>query len=94
MLEEATVDIPDYDLRKLLLAKDPLCAMDAFAVQVLVVLASLLGMRMCPDCPHCAECENPCMDIFGSTAEPMGGLIGRADALAGAVKAQKAEGVL
>ena len=34
------------------------------------------------------------MDIFGSTAEPMGGLIGRADALVGAVEAQKAEGVL
>ena len=67
-LEEAIVDIPDYDLRKLLLAKDPLCAVDAFAVQVLVVLASLLGMRMCPDCPDCAECENPC--IAFSEARP------------------------
>ena len=86
--------IPDYDLRELLLAKDPLCAVDAFAVQVLVVLASLLGMRMCPDCPRCAECENPCVDIFGSTAERMRGLIGRAGALVGAAEAQKADGVL
>ena len=34
------------------------------------------------------------MDIFGSNATPMGGSAGRADALVGAVEAQKAEGVL
>ena len=34
------------------------------------------------------------MDIFGSNATPMGGSAGRADALIGAVEAQKAEGVL
>ena len=77
-----------------MLAKDPLCAVDSFQVQIRVVLAILLGMRMCPDCPHCAECEDACMDMFGSTAEPMGGLLGRSDGIIGAVEAQKAEGVL
>ena len=49
---------------------------------------------MCPDCPHCAECDDPCLDIFGSAAEPLGGLLGRADGMIGSVEAQKAEGVL
>ena len=34
------------------------------------------------------------MDSFGSNATPMGGSAGRADAMVGAVEAQKAEGVL
>ena len=34
------------------------------------------------------------MDAFGSNATPMGGSCGRADAMIGAVEAQKAEGVL
>ena len=34
------------------------------------------------------------MDIFGSNATPMGGSAGRADAMVGAVEAQKVEGVL
>ena len=38
--------------------------------------------------------EKPCMDMFGSNASPMGGSMGRADALIGATEAQKAEGVL
>ena len=38
--------------------------------------------------------DNPCMDMFGSNATPMGGSIGRADAMIGATEAQKAEGVL
>ena len=49
---------------------------------------------MCPDCPHCAASENPCMDYFGSNATPMGGSAGRCDAMVGAIEAQKAEGVL
>ena len=41
-----------------------------------------------------AASDCPCIDIFGSNATPMGGSAGRADALVGAVEAQKAEGVL
>ena len=51
------VEIPGYDLRKILLARDPVCAAQAFAVQVRGILATLRGQRMCPNCPHCAESE-------------------------------------
>ena len=36
----------------------------------------------------------PCMDMFGSNATPMGGSMGRGDAMIGATEAKKAEGVL
>ena len=75
-------------------ARDPLCCFNAFWVMMRVVLPALYGLRMCPQCPHCAMSENPCMDIFGSNATPMGGSLGRADALVGGIEAQKAEGVL
>ena len=86
-------DEPDYETRKIILARDPLCAVDAFTVQVRVVLACLLGIRMCPDCPHCNQGKNPCQDRFGSNAEAQGGSLGRCDALFGAVETQKS-GVL
>ena len=87
-------DVPNYDLRKLMTARDSLCGVDAYNIAVRVVAAHLYGLRMCPRCPDCALSENPCMDIFGSNATPMGGSAGRADALVGATEAQKAEGVL
>ena len=87
-------DIPGYDLRRLILARDPLAASLALAVQIRVVLATMLGFRMCPTCPHCAETAHPCMDAFGSCAEAMGGLAGRCDGIAGAVECQKSKGTL
>ena len=92
--ESVTIDLPGYDDRKLITSRDPLCCVYAFQVFVRVVLPALYGFQMCPDCPDCAESKCPCMDIFGSNATPMGGSAGRADALVGAVEAQKAEGVL
>ena len=86
-------DEPDYETRKLILARDPLCAVEAFTVHVRVVLACLLGIRMCPECPHCNLGNNPCQDKFGSNAEAQGGSLGRCDALFGAVETQKS-GVL
>ena len=59
-----------------------------------IVLPSLYGFRMCPECPHCATSDTPCMDYFGSNATPLGGSAGRGDAMVAAVEAQKAEGVL
>ena len=47
------VELPEYDLRRLIHARDPLCVVDAFKVYVRVMLARLAGMRMCPECPHC-----------------------------------------
>ena len=87
-------DIPGYDLRKLMLARNPLAAANAFSVYVRVVLAKLLGIRMCHNCPHCSMSSSPCSDAFGSNAEPMGGIAGRCDALFGAVEAQRSTGSL
>ena len=90
----AIVDLPEYDLRRRITSRDPLCCVHAFQVMVRTVLPSLYGFRMCPECPHCAKGSDPCMDSFGSSATPMGGAAGRADAMVAAVEAQKAEGVL
>ena len=69
--DEFYIEVPGYDLRRLLLAQDPLCAANAFFVQVRVILATVLGIRMCPHCPHCARSSNPCQDGLGSGAEIM-----------------------
>ena len=90
--DEFSVDIPGYDLRRILLAEDPLAAANAFFVQIRTVLATILGIRMCPDCPHCAESSMPCQNALGSVGELMGGLAGRADAMCGAVECQKTTG--
>jgi len=87
-------EVPGYNLRRLILARDPLAASLAFAVQIRLVLATILGFRMCPNCPHCAETRTPCMDAFGSCAEAMGGIAGRCDGIAGAVECQKSKGSL
>ena len=90
--ESVTIELPEYDERRLITSRDPLCCLYAFKVMTKVVLPSLYGFRMCPDCPHCAHGDNPCMDYFGSNATCMGGGAGRADALIAGQEAQKAEG--
>ena len=87
--EATVIDMPDYDLRRLILARDPLCTVEAFKVLVRVVLAQLLGIRMCPDCPHCNKGKNPCQNRFGSNALPQGGIFGRCDGIFGGVETQK-----
>lgn len=91
---DCSVDLPDYALARLMSARDPLACVYAFQVMIRVVAPGLFGLRMCPDCQNCATSEQPCMDVFGSNWTPMGGSNGRADAMVGAVEAQKAEGVL
>ena len=93
-MEGATIDLPSYEPRRLMTSQDPLSCLYAFLVSVKVVLPNLYGFRMCPACPHCIDSEEPCCDIFGSNATPLGGSAGRGDAMVGAVEAQKAEGVL
>ena len=92
--EGVIVDLPEYDVRRYITARDPLCCVYAFYVMVRVVLPCLFGFRMCPHCPHCAKGDDPCMDAFGSNATSMGGCAGRCDAMIGAVESQKADGVL
>jgi hypothetical protein len=92
--ESVVIELPEYDLRRLITARDALCCVHAFMVMARVLFPSLYGFRMCPKCPHCVESAYPCMDRFGSNATPMGGSAGRGDAIIGAVEAQQAEGVL
>ena len=65
--DEYQVDVPGYDLRRILLAQDPLAAANPFFVQIRTILATVLGIRMCPHCPHCSESAYPCQDGFGRT---------------------------
>jgi len=93
--DEFEVHIPGFDTRRLLMAADPLAAVNAFFIQVRTVLATMLGIRMCPLCPHCnSDTDRPCQDACGSNAEAMGGIAGRVDAMFGAVEAQKSTGTL
>ena len=50
--DEFEVEIPGYDMRRLLLAEDPLAAANAFFVQIRMLLATMLGVRMSTRCPH------------------------------------------
>ena len=77
------------DLRRLIIARGPLAVSDSFQVLIRVVLARLLGIRMCPDCPACMKSKKPCMNAYGSNAEPQGGVFGRADALFATVEYQR-----
>ena len=83
-------ELPAYGRRREMLTKDPLCAVYAFKVYCRVVLAALLGVRMCMNCPHCSASAQPCMDAFGSNAEAAGGAFGRVDAVLGASECQRA----
>ena len=88
--------IPDYDTRRALIAKDSLASVDGFRVMVLLAYEHLFGMRVCPNCPHCNHDDHgsPCQDCFGSNAKPEGGVFGRVDAGYTSIEAQKSTGAL
>ena len=87
-----TIELPEYKLRRQALSNDVLCTVDAFIILVKVVLATLVGIRMCPKCPACNApgSEHPCQDQFGSNMELMGGIFGGAEGFGGAVESQRA----
>ena len=93
-LDPVGCEVPGYDLPWGIQANDPLCCVNAFTIYLRLVLATILGVRMCHRCPHCAETRDACQDAMGSSAEVMGGIAGRADALLGAVECQKISGAL
>ena len=74
--EYGEVALPEYKLRRQAISNDILCCVEAFVVLVKVVLATLLGIRMCPKCPHCNynNAEHPCQDQFGSNFDTFGGI--------------------
>ena len=72
--EEMHIDLPEYDIRCLATARDPLAVIEAHRLNVCFRLAWLLGLRMCPDCPRCNDCGWGCQDLFGCNMRPTGGV--------------------
>ena len=68
--------VPTYDERRSLIARDALASVDGFRTIVQLCLEYMFGMRFCVDCPNCN-----CADLFGSNAEPEGGIAGRVDGI-------------
>ena len=89
--EYAEVSLPEYKLRRQAMSNDILCCIEAFGVLIKVVLATLLGIRMCPKCAHCNanDSRNPCQDQFGSNMDAFGGIFGGCDGFGGAVESQR-----
>jgi len=87
----AEVALPEYKLRRQAISNDILCCVEAFLVLVKVVLATLLGIRMCPKCPHCNANGSsfPCQDQFGSNFDAFGGIFGGCDGFGGGVESQR-----
>ena len=82
------IDLPEYDLRKLATARDPLAVIEGFRVEIYLRLAAVLGVRMCPECPRCNDSGFGCQDRFGSNMRAMGGVMGGMDTLGGATEHQ------
>ena len=82
------IDLPEYDVRKLATARDPLAVMEAYRVEIYLRLATVLGIRMCPECPRCNDSGFGCQDRFGCNMRPMGGAMGGMTSLGGATEHQ------
>lgn len=97
--EHETVDIsidslidvlPPCDARRKIVARDPLACVYGFHILCRIALATLFGVRVCPNCPDCNMCKSGgCLDEFGSVALSEGGVYGRADAYYGSKECQK-----
>ena len=48
---EIELDIPEYEVRRIVAARDPLAVVEAHRLNVCFRLAWLLGIRMCPKLP-------------------------------------------
>ena len=87
----AYAELPAYKIRCKAAARDPYAVVSAFLVWIKYVLPKLLGLRMCPNCPHCNadDSGHKCQDMFGSNMTPLGGIFGAIEALGGAVENQR-----
>ena len=82
-------ELPDYETRRVLLARDPLACVYAFYVLVGLAFRHIFGLKFCPKCPDCACSNNPCMDAFGSSTTARGGVFGRIDAVYASLECQR-----
>ena len=81
--ELADIDLPDYEVRRALTARDPWATVLAFQRMIRFVFGELLGIRLCPDCPHCA-----CNDQWGQGFHVGGGVLGLVKGICGAIEYQ------
>ena len=82
------IELPEYDLRALATARDPHAVVEGYKVQIYLRLSTLMGVRMCPNCPACNAKGLGCQDRFGSNMRPMGGIAGGVPALGGGTEHQ------
>ncbi|CAK9070711.1 ATP-dependent DNA helicase, partial [Durusdinium trenchii] len=87
--ERLAEELPNYQDRRALLARDPLARHYGFQVLVGLALRHIFGLRFCPQCPNCSCSDEPCADAFGSNATARGGVFGRMDAVYGSLECQK-----
>ena len=80
---EATIDVPPYDTRRQLTARDPWAVVLSFQTVVRCIFAKLLGIRMCFRCPAC-----DCRDAHGHGCHVTGGILGLVTGLCGAIEYQ------
>ena len=59
-------------------------------MNILLRLAAVLAVRMCPQCPRCNAGAISCQDKFGHNMRPMGGSLGGMPALGGGMEHQVA----
>jgi hypothetical protein len=79
--------LPSFDARQRIVAQDPLASVHAFRCMVMLLVRTMLGCRICSDCPgRSANCS--CQDMFGSVANAEGGVFGMVEAYAGSIEAQ------
>ena len=86
--ETSDIPLPDYDLRRAAACRDPLAVVEGYKVEIYLRLASVLGVRMCPDCPRCNVFGKGCQDRFGSNMRPTGGVLGGMHAFGGSTEYQ------
>ena len=87
-VEDVTIELPEYDIRRAYTAQDPLAVIEAYKIEILLRLGILLGVRICPQCPRCNNGPFGCQDKFGSNMRPGGGVVGGVVALGGATEHQ------
>ncbi len=87
---ESILDLPDYDVRKLIAARGPWSVMLSFGYYVKYLLPRRVSLSMCTDCPHCNQCDHlaGCQNSFGHRMLPTGGNAGMALAMGGCVEYQ------
>eukprot|EP00973_Karenia_brevis_P086127 11944882-Karenia_brevis.AAC.1 len=72
---DVVIELPEYDLRRAYTAQEPHAVIEAYKIGIYLRLATLLGLRMCPNCPRCNNKGGGCSNIFGSNMRPGGGVL-------------------